>query len=70
MIVMTPQEATQKASEIVAKYPNATNVQDALELAFQDGFYFHDYNPEWSEESVAKAMIHAHKTYLSQKVGA
>ena len=35
-----------------------------------EGFYFHDYNPEWSEESVAKAMIHAHKTYLSQKVGA
>ncbi len=39
MIVMTPQEATNKASEIVAKYPNATNVQDALELAFQDGFF-------------------------------
>ena len=39
MIVMTPQEATQKASEIVAKYPNATNVQDALDLAKQDGFF-------------------------------
>lgn len=36
----------------------------------EDGFYFHDYNPEWSEMSVAKAIIHAHKTYLSQKVGA
>lgn len=32
-----------------------------------EGFYFHDYNPEWSEESVAKAIIHAHKVYLSKE---
>lgn len=36
----------------------------------EDGFYFHDYNPIWSEQSVANAIIHAHKIYLSQKVGA
>lgn len=36
----------------------------------EDGFYFHDYNPIWSEEAVANAIIHAHKTYLSQNVGA
>ena len=36
----------------------------------EDGFYFHDYNPIWSEEAVANAIIHAHKTYLSQKAGA
>jgi hypothetical protein len=36
-----------------------------------EGFYFHDYNHPntWSEQSVANAMIHAHKIYL-QKVGA
>jgi hypothetical protein len=39
MIVMTPQEATQKANDIVARYPSATNVQDALDLAMQDGFF-------------------------------
>jgi len=31
------------------------------------GFYFHEYNPEWTEQSVANAIIHAHKTYLAEK---
>ena len=37
----------------------------------EDGFYYHDYNHPntWSEQSVADAMIHAHKVYLA-KVGA
>jgi hypothetical protein len=39
MTEITKEQATQKASEIVAKYPNATNVQDALDLAMQDGFF-------------------------------
>lgn len=39
MTEITKEQATQKASEIVAKYPNATNVQDALDLAIQDGFF-------------------------------
>jgi hypothetical protein len=31
-------------------------------------FYYHDYNHPntWSEQSVADAMVHAHKTYLAQ----
>ena len=33
----------------------------------EDGFYFHDYNPIWSEESVAKAIVHAHKVFLSKE---
>lgn len=37
-------------------------------------FYYHDYNHPntWSEQSVADAMVHAHKTYLAQdaKAGA
>ena len=39
MTEITKEQATQKASEIVAKYPNATNVQVALDLAMQDGFF-------------------------------
>ena len=39
MTEITKEQATQKASEIVAKYPNATNVQDALDLAMQDNFF-------------------------------
>jgi hypothetical protein len=35
-----------------------------------DFFYYHDYtHPNaWSEQSVADAMIHAHKVYLSKVV--
>jgi hypothetical protein len=34
------------------------------------GFYFHDYNAIWTEDAVAKAIIHAHKVYLSEKASA
>ena len=39
MTAITKEEATQKANDIVARYPSATNVQDALDLAMQDGFF-------------------------------